>query len=212
VSGLRVITQSELAAVLGLERQKELLGCAEEGSACTAEISEALGVDGLITGSLGFAGQDFQLDVKVVATSSRVLLSAYSKRGKRSELLDELDLAAWQVTVDVLRALRPDAPPPPKPEPGVRTTLAQRGALNIAWLPFALGTIGATLSIPFLNDARERHETLVASENDFYGYTAAEYAAGGNKAQNIGTALILSSAALVAIGIGVFVYVWWVSR
>src|SRR5688572_24149396 len=48
---IQVATKAEVSAVLGMERQRNLLGCSEQGS-CMAELAGALGVDGIITGSL----------------------------------------------------------------------------------------------------------------------------------------------------------------
>lgn len=47
---VRVTTAQDIAQLLGLEREKQLLGC--EASGCVTELSGALGVDGVITASL----------------------------------------------------------------------------------------------------------------------------------------------------------------
>src|SRR5882757_2883687 len=49
--GFQVTTPADLEAVMGLERQKQLLGCSEDSS-CLAEISSALGVPLVATGRL----------------------------------------------------------------------------------------------------------------------------------------------------------------
>src|SRR6185295_10756905 len=48
---VRVVTQSEMAAMLGAERQRQLLGCGAEGS-CLAELAGALDAAGIIIGSV----------------------------------------------------------------------------------------------------------------------------------------------------------------
>jgi hypothetical protein len=135
VRGLRVVTQGELAALIGLDRQKQLLGCAGDNSSCTAEITAALGVDGLVMGALARAyGDVYQLDIKVIATGDRPPLSVFSKRVEGSKLFDELEGAADHVAADVLAALRGGAPavkPPPQQQPDpqpqqVPPTLADR--------------------------------------------------------------------------------------
>lgn len=52
--GFKVTTPADMRALLGLERQKQLLGCAE--SDCIAEIAGALGVAALLVGDLGMVG------------------------------------------------------------------------------------------------------------------------------------------------------------
>jgi hypothetical protein len=49
--GLVVTTPSDIRALLGLERQKQLLGC-DEGASCLAELSGALGAGAIIAGQL----------------------------------------------------------------------------------------------------------------------------------------------------------------
>src|SRR4051812_29987801 len=52
VPGLKVITARDIATVLGLERQKQLLGCASDGNSCIGELGNALGAKGILNGSL----------------------------------------------------------------------------------------------------------------------------------------------------------------
>lgn len=65
ISGVEAIGRSEINAVLGLEKQKQMFGCAEDGS-CLAEIAGALGVDYVIVGSVGRIGQLYRLDMKLL--------------------------------------------------------------------------------------------------------------------------------------------------
>lgn len=70
---LDVIGRSDVATLLGLERQKALLGCGDDGS-CIAEIGAALGAPYLVTGRVGSAGPLMRVDLKLVeVASSRVL-------------------------------------------------------------------------------------------------------------------------------------------
>jgi TolB-like protein len=65
IGGVEVIGRSEINAVLGLEKQKQMFGCAEDGS-CLAEIAGALGVDFVVIGSVGRIGQLYRLDMKLL--------------------------------------------------------------------------------------------------------------------------------------------------
>ena len=51
-TGLRVTTRAEILAVVGLERQKQLLGCSEDATSCLTELAGALGVEAIVTGSV----------------------------------------------------------------------------------------------------------------------------------------------------------------
>lgn len=86
-----VTGQSELSAVLGLERQRQLLGCAE--SSCFAEIGGALGARWLVMGSLGRFGSKLRLDLKLIDARQG---KAAAREGKVLESDDELFPAVSQ--------------------------------------------------------------------------------------------------------------------
>ncbi len=63
--GFQVSTPADLETVLGLERQRQLLGCSDDTS-CFAEISGALGVPLVATGRLTRLGKRLEIDVRVI--------------------------------------------------------------------------------------------------------------------------------------------------
>lgn len=62
---MRVVTPRDVAQVLGLERQKQLLGCSD-GSECTAELAGALGVDGVLSFGVTRSEQQYFVTVRVL--------------------------------------------------------------------------------------------------------------------------------------------------
>lgn len=56
-----VVSSRDLQSLLGLERQKQLLGCGEEGKSCMAELSGALGARFVMTGTVARLGDAWQL-------------------------------------------------------------------------------------------------------------------------------------------------------
>src|SRR4051812_40954116 len=71
---VQMITPRDAAAVLGAERQRELLGCPAEGTSCLAELAGALGADAILTGEILQVGAVIQLTVKILAArDARVL-------------------------------------------------------------------------------------------------------------------------------------------
>jgi hypothetical protein len=78
VGNMQTISATDVEAVLGLERQKDMLGC--NGVSCAAEIGGALGADLVMYGEIGSLGGSFALnlnalrprDTTVVARLSRV--------------------------------------------------------------------------------------------------------------------------------------------
>lgn len=71
---LEVIGRSDVTTLLGIERQKELLGCAQE-SACMAEIGAALGAPYLVAGSVGSSGTLLRVDLKLVQVATSKVIA-----------------------------------------------------------------------------------------------------------------------------------------
>jgi hypothetical protein len=82
---IRVTTKSEVAALLGFERQRQLLGCTEQSAECLAEISGALGVDGLVLGSVGKFGERYGVNLKIVDATTGQPLAGYSDQVESSQ-------------------------------------------------------------------------------------------------------------------------------
>lgn len=92
--GVSVLTQSDVAALLGVEKTRQMLGCAESG--CMAEIGGALGADRVVHGSLGRVGESLVVNLSALDP----------KRGKASASISErLRGAKDEVFLDVLPAI-----------------------------------------------------------------------------------------------------------
>lgn len=88
--GLEIVTSKELAAVLGLARQRELLGC--DAPSCHAEVGGALDADLMIIGSLAKLGESWMLNVQLLDGRTARNLSQSKRRvkGGVDGLLDAL--------------------------------------------------------------------------------------------------------------------------
>ena len=86
IPGFLAISQEEIGAMLGLERQRQMLGCGNES--CLAEIGGALGARKVISGTLGKVGEAFVLQLQLVDTARAKVLGRESKTVKdQSDLL-----------------------------------------------------------------------------------------------------------------------------
>lgn len=104
--GIRVMTSGEVAQVIGLERQKQLLGCSETGASCMAELAGALGTDGLITGSIGKFGTRFQVSLKVLSSKDAAPLAVTTFKADNDEqLMDSLANAAEGIAAELFKKL-----------------------------------------------------------------------------------------------------------
>jgi hypothetical protein len=115
--GLQVITSQDIATLLGMERQKALVGCAEGTGSCMAELANALGADATLTVNIarfddgGFRGIAKLLSSQSGQTLSSVTLDAKNER----KLLDAISKAAQVLAAGLLKT------PVPKQEPVVET-------------------------------------------------------------------------------------------
>lgn len=65
-NGVKVTTKNDMAQVLGVERQKELLGCSNASTSCLAELAGALGVAQLLSGSVAKTESGYVSTLKVI--------------------------------------------------------------------------------------------------------------------------------------------------
>lgn len=224
--GLQVTTASQIGALLGFERQRQLLGCKEAGdsSSCMAELAAALGVDGVVTGSVGKFDQTYQVNVSVVSSRDGRTLSAFSRKvNGSSAVLDALNDAADQMARDLPRALKRSlAPPPPAsheivkappphqpitPEP--TSSPAQPSLRDWFWIPSAVGVAAAAGSGYFLFQANTAAEALhqAALDPDHNPLTLDQAnTIRANGATNATLGYSFAAAAAVGLGIGAYCF------
>jgi hypothetical protein len=160
--GLKVTTAQDVQQLLGLERQRALLGCSSEGS-CLAELAGALGVALVLSGNVAKSESGFVASVRVLrARDGHVLASPSERVTTEAALLDWLDATALAVQRQLV--------PPPPMNPVVRWVPAFFGVGLLAASATCLGVsterynrlIGSeVLSFPAIGMAREQGETLM---------------------------------------------------
>jgi TolB-like protein len=176
-SGLAdVVGHSDLAAVLGLERQRQLMGC--EGSTnCLAEMSAAMGAPFIVTGSLARLGKSLRVDLKVIRASDGKALFRSGKSIKdESEVFEVVSqLVKALVPVMALPEVKPvtrpaqvvtPAPTGPSPESTAPTVVSQSPQAPVAgprlapWLVLGLGVAAGIGSAVLLITAEGLKGTL----------------------------------------------------
>jgi hypothetical protein len=199
--GLRVITSREVASVLGLERQKQLLGCSEESSECMAELANALGVDGLLLGDIAKFGNVYQVNLKVIAAATGKVLAAYSERVDREEvLLDTFSRGAEKIARDLAAATgRPAPTRTAAPVMVMRSqapTMSSTPLRRYSWIPAVAAVGGAVAGGFFWSSSRGAlNELSTSPQLDFA--RAESLRDSGSRAQTTAVvAFALSGAAL----------------
>ena len=105
---VRVTTPAEIAAQLGVERQRQLLGC-DEG-ACVAELVGALDAEGLIVGSVAKIDEELAVQLKVVGRGERLIAAFATRVSSERALLDFLARSAGELVETLAPAPRVSRP------------------------------------------------------------------------------------------------------
>lgn len=172
---LEVTTQRDIQQLLGFERQKQLLGCADDGSSCLAELAGALGVQALVSGSVAKTESGYLVTLRLLRTTDGAVLESASERLRdEAALLDFLDDAAPRFRDALLATLGDEAP---------------RQRSLVRWVP---GMVGGALAVAggvSLGIAFGRHQALVGGAlGDVSAIDAA--VSTGRTAEAVGYALV----------------------
>jgi hypothetical protein len=163
-SELRVTTSRDIAQLLGLERQRQLLGCDAQSSQCLAELAGALGVDVVVSGNIAKSESGFIASVRALRTSDGQMIDAPSTRvEKEGELLDWLDRTADGVRGKILEQLRPGSTTPfVRWIPGlVGGALLVGGTVCLLLSGVAYGELVGPAPLSDISGTRARGETLM---------------------------------------------------
>jgi TolB-like protein len=143
------LTAKDVQTLIGLERQKQLLGCSEDSSACLTELAGALGAPNVLSGSIGRLGDAYQLNLQMLdARKAQVV-------GRSTRIARDLDGVRAQIPYAVAEATGTPLPPPPSRI--LPYTLIGAGALAIV-VGGVLET-GAFTRYSEVNDELTRAET-----------------------------------------------------
>jgi hypothetical protein len=219
LTGLHVITQTEMAALLSVEQQKQLFGCAETSQSCMAELANALGVDALVTGSLGKFEGSYQIDIEILSARDASPLSVFSSRVEGDKaLLDELGRAAKQMSAELTQKV--SRPPPPveveapkrkhAPPPTSSYVSAEQTPLRTyARIPLFAGMavgIGGVVTCLLAKNELDQNEGAGSSAGIGASLAAAKSTSATGKAeQTIGIVLLSVGGAGVLTGMGMWV-------
>jgi hypothetical protein len=142
---IRCITSSEIATLVSVERQKQILSCAEDASSsCIIELANALGVDGTVTGSIGRVGGVYQANVKILAARDGSQLAAGSAQATSEEgLLASLTRLARQLGRSTLVAMGREVT-------AMALAEGNSGVRRWWWVPGAAGVAAAGVGVVFL--------------------------------------------------------------
>jgi hypothetical protein len=107
--GFDVLTNADVAAVLGVEKQKQLMGCSE--SNCLTELGGAIGADYIVRGNLASVGDRVALTMTLIDSRGAVVNEVRSSKiGKGSgQVLDAIEKLVPGLVAPVTSKLAPPA-------------------------------------------------------------------------------------------------------
>jgi hypothetical protein len=185
--GLKVVTASEIATLLSMERQKQLLGCTDDAASCIAELGAALGCDATLLVSLARLEDSYQAQLKVLrSTDGSVLAETRVEASGQKALLAELDDAAARLAQGLAI---------PAASGEVRTSAG--GAKRLWWIPAVVAGVGAAGAAVGFTVAGNTYRTLqdqLATEMSPPSADSEGLAQRGQTAQTLGW---------VGVGVGV---------
>lgn len=180
----RVVSGNDIRALLGNERQKQLLGCGD-ASSCIAELAGAIGSDELVTGKIGRIGTQYVVELRRLDAARGRAIHSLTRTASREEAL-----------IDAIRGGIAELYPPP-PASG----------RDYAWIPAAGGAVALGAGTFFLFEARGAHEQLRADDPPVSGEAPAQIRRRGESAQvlgfvgvGLGIAALAGAGALLAFG------------
>ncbi|MBX5481211.1 MAG: hypothetical protein IRZ16_05080 [Myxococcaceae bacterium] len=185
----QVISAREVQTLLGMERQKQLLGCSDDGSACLAELSGALGARFVLSGTLARLGEAYQLTLQTLDTQKAQTLARATRLAK--------DLSTLRALVPFAVSEATATPPPPAPSKVLQYGLMGAGALAVV----AGGILGqsALSQQAALQSELLRGERFPGTLDTFASYERRKEAIDRDKLIALGA--VVAGAALIATGV-----------
>ncbi|MEW5740885.1 MAG: hypothetical protein AB1938_18340 [Myxococcota bacterium] len=161
-----VISSRDIQTLLGVERQRQLLGCGEDSKSCMAELSGALGARFVLSGSLAKLGDAYQLTLSTLDSQKAQPI------GRATRIAKDLDGLRAALPSAVAEATATPLPPPPSralPITLIATGSAAAlfgvvwGALTLTQQAQLSGTLDAGANQPGVLATRASYEQQVAA-------------------------------------------------
>ncbi len=144
-----VVSASDIDAMVGLERLKDLTGCSD--TACTSEVAGAIGARFVLAGSVSKLGDDIYFNLKLIDTATQVVTRREHHVADDERLYPEAVRAVVAGLLGKPVETAAAAPPKKKVDPTAPASLVVRSTPHGAEVRVAgkkAGVTDATLSLP----------------------------------------------------------------
>lgn len=191
--GVTVTTDRDVAAVLTVERQAQLLGCAESSTSCLTELAGALGAPFLVSGHVSRIGSKVMLSIKVLQASNGSTLYTLGTELPSVEVVLEAVERAARPAADRILAAAADASPTLVTGSGPTSTTGP-------WLLVATGALAAGAGAALLISAELYASLLQGEPQAGLGPTQADALAARTGPTRLAGAVALGAGAALVIG------------
>lgn len=144
-----VISHKDIQTMLGLERQRELMGCRSESGSCLAELGGALGASMVLTGSITRLGDAYQLNLQMIDSAKAQAV------GRSTRLAKDLTFLRRQIPYALAEAS--GIPPPPPPSKVLPYSVIGAGAVGVL--------AGVALGMDAISSERALGQELLLGES-----------------------------------------------
>ncbi len=193
---IQVVTPRDIAALLGLERQKELLGCANGGE-CMAELGNALGVQGVMLGDIVKLGGTIQINARIIdPVAGRTLATASDRVTADSELFDALTRVGLQLRAQFYASQGVAAPTATVTAgEGQAPAPASHGTRKFSLIPLAISVVGFAAGVTCFVLSGATYQSLThGSPHSVDAEMASSMVANGKTFETVG---------VIALGVGI---------
>lgn len=192
-TGLQITTAQDIAQAIGLERQKQLLGCDSEEPSCSAELAAALGSDAILSGSLAKAGSSFVVTLRGVnVANGQPFATASGRLTTEDELFAFLESEATEFAERMIEAFNLY----------VEQKRGRRAFRVWPWILTGAGVVAAGVGVGLFADSRTTYDTLINRMTlPDEGYRAS--LTSGQRNQDLGVGLLVGG--LISASAGVVV-------
>ncbi len=184
----RTLTSKDVQTILGNERQKQLLGCAE-ASTCLSELAGALGAPYVLSGTISQIGPSLQLSMQLLDVSRSIVVARSIRIARDAQTL--IQLLPWAVA----EATATPAPPRPSRVPGIAFIGAGSAAAAVG---IALGASAIIQEQQYQHDLATGQRTSGLLERpSYYQQKGDELAV----QRTVSLVSLIGGAALIGVGI-----------
>jgi TolB-like protein len=185
----KVVSQKDLETMLGVERQRQLLGCSEEATSCVSELADAMGARFVMSGSLAKLGDSaFQLNLQTI--DSRGAKSI----GRSTRIATSLDALRSQLPFAVAEATATPAPRRPSAAPAVVMMAAGGAGVVVGGVLWLQSLTRETAALSELALAKQQPNLVLAPADHYRDEAKAvtELRIAGSIAAGVGAALLVA--------------------